>query len=226
MIDPMANIDPSAPMGPEMDATGGGGADGNQEVFDMNAYRSNLRKMDKIRSFMGIASGCVAGVCGLTGLSGLGKCHIWIPDVLSVCWLQCPSLNQLTFYVLILHTELLSLIFLLLSSFLLSTLLYNFESNTNNNINISIQTIISQSCTITIYIESMLHYNAHHSKSLPPCIQNEIWFTFILKRVNVCILNGRFTKVRHVVYALLDIILWIGILVLEDWWWIGGGGNI
>mmetsp|Transcript_7383 Transcript_7383/g.13725 ORF Transcript_7383/g.13725 Transcript_7383/m.13725 type:complete len:129 (+) Transcript_7383:119-505(+) len=68
MIDPMANID--APD-PGMDAAGGGGADGNQEVFDMNAYRSNLRKMDKIRSFMGIASGCVAGVCGLTGLSGL-----------------------------------------------------------------------------------------------------------------------------------------------------------
>ena len=104
--------------------------------------------------------------------------------------------------------------------------IHNFESNTNNNIKISIQTIISQSCTITIYVESMLHYNAHHSKSLPPRIQNEIWFTFILKRVNVCILNGRFTKVCHVVYALLDIILWIGILVLEDWWWIGGGGNI
>lgn len=72
MIDPMANIDPVAPTGgSEMDATGG--ADGNQEVFDMNAYRSNLRKMDKIRSFMGIASGCVAGVLGLTGLSGLGE---------------------------------------------------------------------------------------------------------------------------------------------------------
>lgn len=69
MIDPMANIDPTAPAGPEMDGTGAGGD--NQEVFDMNAYRSNLRKMDKIRSFMGIASGCVAGVCGLTGLSGL-----------------------------------------------------------------------------------------------------------------------------------------------------------
>mmetsp|Transcript_23000 Transcript_23000/g.55424 ORF Transcript_23000/g.55424 Transcript_23000/m.55424 type:complete len:130 (-) Transcript_23000:478-867(-) len=69
MIDPMANIDPAAPAGPEMDAAGGG--DGNQEVFDTNAYRSNFRKMDKIRSFMGIASGCVAGVCGLTSLSGL-----------------------------------------------------------------------------------------------------------------------------------------------------------
>eukprot|EP00584_Thalassiosira_punctigera_P025562 CAMPEP_0172551142 /NCGR_PEP_ID=MMETSP1067-20121228/36647_1 /TAXON_ID=265564 ORGANISM="Thalassiosira punctigera, Strain Tpunct2005C2" /NCGR_SAMPLE_ID=MMETSP1067 /ASSEMBLY_ACC=CAM_ASM_000444 /LENGTH=117 /DNA_ID=CAMNT_0013338887 /DNA_START=86 /DNA_END=436 /DNA_ORIENTATION=- len=67
MIDPMANID-AAPAGPEMDAAGG---DGNQEVFDMNAYRSNFRKMDKIRSFMGIASGCVAGICGLTGLAGL-----------------------------------------------------------------------------------------------------------------------------------------------------------
>ena len=73
MIDPMANIDPAAP-GPEMDGAGGGD---NQEVFDMNAYRSNFRKMDKIRSFMGIASGCVAGVCGLTGLSGLGK-RSWI----------------------------------------------------------------------------------------------------------------------------------------------------
>ena len=69
MIDPMANIDPATP-GPQMDASGG---DGNQEVFDMNAYSSNFRKMDKIRSFMGIVSGCVAGIFGLTGLSGLGE---------------------------------------------------------------------------------------------------------------------------------------------------------
>ena len=54
-----------------MDASGGG--DASQEVFDMNAYRSNMQKMDKIRSFMGIVSGCVAGVCGLTGLAGLGE---------------------------------------------------------------------------------------------------------------------------------------------------------
>ena len=68
MIDPMANLDPAAP-GPELDAPGGDGT--QQEVFDMDAYKSNFRKMDKIRSFMGIASGCVGGVCGLTGLSGL-----------------------------------------------------------------------------------------------------------------------------------------------------------
>lgn len=72
----MADIDnPNAAM-----SAGGGGlsdtdgdGDHSQEVFDMNAYRANFIKMDKIRSFMGIASGCVAGVCGLTGLSGLGK---------------------------------------------------------------------------------------------------------------------------------------------------------
>jgi hypothetical protein len=75
MIDPMADIDHASPMAPEMDGAGG---DGNQEVFDMNAYRSNFAKMDKIRSFMGIASGCVAGVCGLTGLAGLGECFFCV----------------------------------------------------------------------------------------------------------------------------------------------------
>lgn len=71
MIDPMANLDAAPGAGPETDAAGG--ADGSQEVFDMHAYRSNLMKMDNIRSFMGIVSGCVAGVCGLTGLAGLGE---------------------------------------------------------------------------------------------------------------------------------------------------------
>ncbi len=50
--------------------------DNNQEVFDMDAFRYNFRKMDKIRSFMGIVAGCVAGVLGLTGLSGLGECFV------------------------------------------------------------------------------------------------------------------------------------------------------
>ncbi|KAL7517724.1 hypothetical protein ACHAWX_002622 [Stephanocyclus meneghinianus] len=80
MIDPMANLDPAAP-GPELDPSGGDGT--QQEVFDMDAYRSNFRKMDKIRSFMGIASGCVAGVCGLTGLSGLA-CFVVLHIVVSL----------------------------------------------------------------------------------------------------------------------------------------------
>ncbi len=53
--------------------TDGSGDSNNQEVFDMDAFRYNFRKMDKIRSFMGIVSGCVAGVLGLTGISGLGE---------------------------------------------------------------------------------------------------------------------------------------------------------
>jgi hypothetical protein len=72
MIDPMANLDPTA-HGPEANI---GGDASQQEVFDMDAYKSNFRKVDKIRSFMGIASGCVAGVCGLTGLSGLGELFV------------------------------------------------------------------------------------------------------------------------------------------------------
>jgi len=67
MIDPMANIDTPVGGGP------GGEMEAGEEVFDVNAFKSNLRKIDKIRSFMGIISGCVAGVCGLTGLSGLGE---------------------------------------------------------------------------------------------------------------------------------------------------------
>jgi len=73
----MADLDPTgAPGGGDMmmdPMMGSGDSDGkgSQEVFDMNAYRANMRKMDKIRSFMGIVSGCVAGICGLTGLAGL-----------------------------------------------------------------------------------------------------------------------------------------------------------
>jgi hypothetical protein len=79
MIDPMANLDPTG--SPDMmmmgggspTDVGGGDSNNNQEVFDMDAFRYNFRKMDKIRSFMGIVSGCVAGVLGLTGISGLGE---------------------------------------------------------------------------------------------------------------------------------------------------------
>ena len=69
MIDPMAGVDPTGPGSEMIDA--GGSSDGTQEVFDAVAYRSNFRKMDKIRSFMGIVAGCVAGVLGLNGLAGL-----------------------------------------------------------------------------------------------------------------------------------------------------------
>ena len=68
MADPMADIG----------AGGGPKADGNaslatsKEVSDPLILGTNLQRIDRIRSVMGIASGCVAGIGGLTGLSGFG----------------------------------------------------------------------------------------------------------------------------------------------------------
>ena len=67
MIDPMAGVgDASGPV-PGSDATGGEGKD----IFDAGAASHNAKAIDRIRSFMGIVSGCVAGILGLTGLEGL-----------------------------------------------------------------------------------------------------------------------------------------------------------
>lgn len=63
MIDPMAGIDAALP-GPE--------THDEKDVFDVTTLRYNLQHIDKIRSVMNIVSGCVAGICGLTGLEGLG----------------------------------------------------------------------------------------------------------------------------------------------------------
>jgi hypothetical protein len=62
MIDPMADLGSSGAAA-ETDA---------KEVFDPVALNQNLQRVDNIRSLMGIVSGCVAGICGLTGLEGLG----------------------------------------------------------------------------------------------------------------------------------------------------------
>ena len=66
MIDPMAGLD---------DGPGGGAAteeNSAKEVFDSTTLRLNYQRVDKIRSVMGIASGCVAGIVGLTNLAGFG----------------------------------------------------------------------------------------------------------------------------------------------------------
>jgi hypothetical protein len=64
MIDPMAGLD---------DAVAVPGSDSpEKDVIDFISLRVNLERVDKIRSVMGIASGCVAGICGLTGWEGLG----------------------------------------------------------------------------------------------------------------------------------------------------------
>ena len=67
MIDPMAGVGDASGAIPGADATGGEGKD----MFDAAAAAHNAKGIDRIRSFMGIVSGCVAGVLGLTGLEGL-----------------------------------------------------------------------------------------------------------------------------------------------------------
>jgi hypothetical protein len=65
MMDPMADLDGGS-------APGAASTTSTKDVFDPNALMFNLKRIDKIRSFMGIVSGCVAGIFGLTGLQGLG----------------------------------------------------------------------------------------------------------------------------------------------------------
>lgn len=70
MIDPMAGVDAGSAAqgagGPPGDVTGGEGTN----AFDVVSAQLNAKKTDEIRSFMGIVSGCVAGVLGLTGSRG------------------------------------------------------------------------------------------------------------------------------------------------------------
>ena len=69
MMDPMANLDGGAAPGAATDASST-----TKDVFDPNALNFNLKNIDKIRSFMGIVSGCVAGILGITGiLPGFGE---------------------------------------------------------------------------------------------------------------------------------------------------------
>mmetsp|Transcript_4361 Transcript_4361/g.12195 ORF Transcript_4361/g.12195 Transcript_4361/m.12195 type:complete len:89 (-) Transcript_4361:1499-1765(-) len=88
MIDPMADLDSGSAPTPGADSTGGEGKD----VFDMQAANLNMKKMDTVRSFMGIVSGCVAGVLGLTGLSGLGKGITYLPTLLFTITSKDPLL--------------------------------------------------------------------------------------------------------------------------------------
>jgi len=70
MMDPMAGLDgPDPAMSNANDADGG---ENSKEVFDVVAFQRNMQRVDKIRSVMGIASGVVSGIVGLTGLEGLG----------------------------------------------------------------------------------------------------------------------------------------------------------
>mmetsp|Transcript_15107 Transcript_15107/g.20201 ORF Transcript_15107/g.20201 Transcript_15107/m.20201 type:complete len:119 (+) Transcript_15107:151-507(+) len=82
MIDPMADLAASGPSPDGTQTTTGGEG---RDVFDMTAAQLNLKKMDTVRSFMGIVSGCVAGVCGLTGLPGLGAFYTSHRHLTALC---------------------------------------------------------------------------------------------------------------------------------------------
>eukprot|EP01083_Nonionella_stella_P062464 162377_1 len=70
MMDPMANLTtPGGQQQPGQAGTAPG--EDSMEVFDMHAQMQNMQKMESIRSFMGIVSGCCAGILGLTDIRGI-----------------------------------------------------------------------------------------------------------------------------------------------------------
>ena len=79
IADPMANLndDPTSSGG---GGDGSGGLDGentisssSREIIDVIALQYNYMRIDWIQSIMGIVSGCVVGIMGVTGLQGFGE---------------------------------------------------------------------------------------------------------------------------------------------------------
>lgn len=72
MQDPMADLgtDPTA-QGASSDNVKHG-----KQVLDPFAMQMNMQRIDRIRSVMGIVSGCFVGIVGLTGLQGFGTCSL------------------------------------------------------------------------------------------------------------------------------------------------------
>ena len=69
MADPMADLGAGAPKADSNNAS----LTNTKEVSDPLVLGTNLQRIDRIRSVMGIASGIVAGIGGLTGLKGFRK---------------------------------------------------------------------------------------------------------------------------------------------------------
>ena len=44
----------------------------SNEIVDPLIVQMNLSRIERIRSVMGISSGCIAGILGLTGMEGFG----------------------------------------------------------------------------------------------------------------------------------------------------------
>lgn len=63
----------------------------HKEVFSPIVLQVNLQRIDRVRSVMGIASGCSAGILGLTGLQGLGG--LFYSLLIFSSWVVRPSDN-------------------------------------------------------------------------------------------------------------------------------------
>lgn len=44
----------------------------SKEIFDPMILHYNMVRIERIQAVMGIASGCIAGIAGFTGLEGFG----------------------------------------------------------------------------------------------------------------------------------------------------------
>lgn len=69
MMDPMGDMGAEPP--PAVDDM-----HNSKEVFDPMILQYNLARIERIRAVMGIASGCIAGIAGFTGIEGLGMCRM------------------------------------------------------------------------------------------------------------------------------------------------------
>mmetsp|Transcript_3856 Transcript_3856/g.5571 ORF Transcript_3856/g.5571 Transcript_3856/m.5571 type:complete len:126 (+) Transcript_3856:203-580(+) len=87
MMDPMANLDGGSAPGASKDDVD------SKDAFDPMVLRLNLNRIDQVRSYMGIVSGCVAGIGGLTGLEGLA-CFILLHVFVALCiWASKMNFN-------------------------------------------------------------------------------------------------------------------------------------
>jgi hypothetical protein len=73
MMDPMGDVGANVDNNAAVDATTGAYHNlRSNEIVDPLIVQMNLSRIERIRSVMGIASGCIAGILGLTGMEGFG----------------------------------------------------------------------------------------------------------------------------------------------------------
>lgn len=66
MMDPMADMDGNETSAVTDDMQN------SKDIFDPMILQWNMARIERIRAVMGIASGCIAGIAGFTGIEGLG----------------------------------------------------------------------------------------------------------------------------------------------------------